>query len=510
MVSTPDNTAASSESTSLFEPLKRLSTQSLIYGVGHVATRIISFLLLPFYTHLITPAEYGEVTLLFIFIAVVHVFYVYGFDISFLRYYVMEDDPAARRKMMGGTFITITSTSVLFTAVIFFASTSLASLVFQDPGDIILKSKLIQLCAGILFFDTVAVFPFLVLRGQQKAMLFTALKLLNVLITIALNILLVAVWKWGIVGIFWATFWASLSTMVLVFLVSVRYFALGFSWEMLRKFAVFGLPNVPSLFFVMIIELSDRKILEIISGAEEVGLYSTGYKMGLFMGIVANAFRFAWQPFFLDHAKKPDAPRTFARVLTYYVLVTCFMFLGLIYFINPIIRAQLPILNGSIIDPRFWAGMAVFPIILGAHMVDGVYANFTVGIYIKKKTHYLPLITGVAAAINIVGNLLVIPVWGMFGAAWTTVLSMVVMTVLLYVMIHRHYPVPYEWNRIFKIVAVTAILTGIFYIFPSMPLWVPVLLLLVFPVLLYSVRFFDASESHRLNTMWAKLTGSGR
>ena len=140
-------------------------------------------------------------------------------------------------------------------------------------------------------------------------------------------------------------------------------------------------------------------------------------------------------------------------------------------------------------------------------MVDGVYANFTVGIYIKKKTHYLPLITGVAAAVNIVGNLLVIPVWGMYGAAWTTVLSMVVMTVLLYVMIHRHYPVPYEWNRISKIVAVTAILTGIFYMFPSMPLWAPVLLLLVFPVLLYFARFFDAGESHRLHSAWAKLTG---
>jgi O-antigen/teichoic acid export membrane protein len=383
----------------------------------------------------------------------------------------------------------------------------LASLVFQEPGDILLKSKLIRLCAGILLFDTVAVFPFLVLRGQQKATLFTALKLLNVLVTIALNILMVAVWKWGVVGIFWANFWASLCTMVLVFLVAVRYVAVGFSWEMLRKFAVFGFPNIPSLFFVMIIELSDRKILEIISGTEEVGLYSTGYKMGLFMGIVANAFRFAWQPFFLDHAKKPDAPRTFARVLTYYIFVTCFMFLGLIYFINPIIRAHLPVLNGSIIDPRFWAGMAVFPIILGAHIVDGVYANFTVGIYIKKKTHYLPLVTGVAAAVNIVGNLLVIPIWGMYGAAWTTVLSMVLMTALLYFMIRPHYPVPYEWGRILKIVMVTVVLTGIFYMFPSMPLWALVVLLLAFPVLMYVVRFFDAGESRRLKSMWVRLFG---
>ena len=497
------------DSSSLFEPLKRLSRQSLIYGIGHVGTRIISFLLLPFYTHLITPAEYGEVTLLYIFIAVVHVFYVYGFDISFLRYYVMEDDPAARRRIYGGTLVSLASTSVVFTIIIFIASNSLVSLVLQDPGDIALKARLIRLCGAILFLDTIAEFPFLVLRGQQKPTLFTALKLLNVLITIGMNIWLVAVWKWGIEGIFWANLWASLVTAVLVFVVTIKYLVPAFSWTMLKEFAVFGFPNIPSLFFVMIIELSDRKILELMRTTEEVGLYSAGYKMGMFMAIVANAFRFAWQPFFLDHAKKPDAQKTFARVLTYYMWISAFLFLALIYFINPIIQARLPLLKSSLIEPRFWAGMAVFPIILLAHVADGIYANLNVGIYIKKKTHYLPIITGVAAAVNIGGNLLLIPVWGMFGAAWTTLFSYFLMAALLYWMIYPHYPIPYEWKRIGLIVVVAGVLSGLYFIFPGITLWVRIVLLLAFPVMLYFVGFYNDGEKRRLGMVWASLTRTG-
>ena len=355
----PDSPA---EGSSLFEPLKRLSMQSLIYGVGYVGTRIISFLLLPFYTHLITPTEYGEVTLLFIFIAVANVFYIYGFDIAFLRYYVMADSESERRRMYGATFFTQVITSVVFTAIILLAARPLVSLVFKNPVDILLKARLIRLCAGVLFLDCVAVFPFLVLRGRQQATVFTVLKLSNVLITILLNIWLVAVKHWGIEGIFWANLWTSVITTFAAIVVTVRYLVPAFSWDMLKKFAAFGFPNIPSLFFVMVIELSDRKILEVLRTTEEVGLYSTWYKMGLFMGIVANAFRFAWQPFFLDHAKKPNAEKTFAQVLTYYLWITAFLFLALIIFIKPLVQTRLPVLNSSLIDPSFWAGMGVFPV----------------------------------------------------------------------------------------------------------------------------------------------------
>jgi O-antigen/teichoic acid export membrane protein len=499
------NQIPSNDTSSLFEPLKRLSFQSLIYGIGYVGTRIISFLLLPFYTHLITPTEYGEVTLLFIFIAVANVFYIYGFDIAFLRYYVMENDEVERRKIYGATFFTQVSTSILFTAIILFASQPLVALVFKDPSDIILKARLIRLCAGILFLDCIAVFPFLVLRGRQQAASFTILKLANVLITILLNIWLVAVRKWGIEGIFWANLWTSAVTTLAVTVVTVRYLVPAFSWQMLKKFAVFGFPNIPSLFFVMVIELSDRKILEVLRTTEEVGLYSTWYKMGLFMGIVANAFRFAWQPFFLDHAKRPDAERTFARVLTYFLWITAFLFLALIFFIKPLVQTKLPLMNSSLIAPAFWAGIGVFPVVLLAHILDGVYANFTVGVYIKKKTHFMPFITGIAAALNFGGNLLVVPIWGMYGAAWTTFLSYLVMPVMLYFLIRPHYPIAYEWKRIALITVVTGLLSAIFYIFPNCGWYVRILLLLAFPILLYVTGFFNVGEKNKLNRLWAKL-----
>jgi hypothetical protein len=97
--------------------------------------------------------------------------------------------------------------------------------------------------------------------------------------------------------------------------------------------------------------------------------------------------------------------------------------------------------------------------------------------------------------------------WGMYGAAWTTFLSYLVMTVMLYFLIRPHYPVSYEWNRIALIIVVAGALSGIFYLFPNCAWWVRVLLLLAFPVILYVIGFYDSSEKRRLSQVWGTLIG---
>ncbi|RPH96299.1 polysaccharide biosynthesis protein [candidate division KSB1 bacterium] len=484
----------------MLEQLKNLTRDSIIYGVGHITTRLLTFLLLPYYSYTLLPAEYGELTLYFLFIGVAQAFYFYGLDIAYLRYFTLSKEPEARRGVTGTAVITALVSTTALSLLIILCAKPIGRLVVSNPTQPDLTSLMIVLCSGILFFDTLSTFPFLLLRGTLKPLHFTSVKMLNVAVNIGLNIWFVGSLDLSVLGVLWANLIASAVTLIVLLPVILRQTAFRFDRSLAREMIRFGLPNVPTYLFVMIIELADRKVLEIYRGLEESGLYSAGYKLGMFMAVVTGAFRFAWQPFFLSHAADKDAPKLFARVMTYYLLVTASLFIALSFFVEPLIHFRWPGI-GYIIEPRYWAGLAVFPIILLAHVFDGVYANLMVGVYLKKLTSKLPLVTGVAAAFTVALNIVLIPEYGMMAAAWITLFAFVLEVILLWFAIRKYYHVPYEWIRIVKLFLATALIAGLGLFFRFDALWFRWILLLFFPVLLIVFGFFNERERFYLRKM---------
>jgi len=486
----------------VFRELKSLSRESLIYGVGHILTRFVTFLLLPYYSHQLAPAEYGEVTLYYLFIAVVQTFYSYGLDIAFLRYYTLQKDESARRTIFGTTLLTSSLSSAALTLFLMVAAPQISGWLIREPVHPEIAATMIRVCAAILFFDTLSIFPFIMLRGTHRPFQFATIRLFNVAVNIALNILFLGVWRWSVAGVLWANFWASAITLAIQLPEVWRSAKPSFDKKLLKQMLAFGLPNIPTYLFVMVIELADRKILEAMRGLEEAGLYSAGYKLGMFMAVVTGAFRFAWQPFFLSHAEEPEAPRLFARVLTYFILICGFLFLSFSLLVPLLMTASIPGLGDAIIEKRYWAGLGVFPIILLAHAFDGIYANLMAGVYIKKKTAVLPWVTGIAAVVNVGGNLLLVPSFGMWAAAWLTLLAFAVEALLLWVFIRRSYPVPYEWGRLLHL---TLIVGGLFCL-GSLEVFHGLLprigLIVAMPFALWATGFLRSEERRRLKTLF--------
>jgi O-antigen/teichoic acid export membrane protein len=365
--------------------------------------------------------------------------------------------------------------------------------VIHEPVDPSAVPTYIRICAGILFCDTLSTFPFVILRGFRRPLKFITIKTINVATNLGLNILFIGYLQMSIAGILWANLIASALTVVIMIPDIAAIWKFEINRPLLREMLSFGLPNIPTYLFVMITELADRKILEIYSGISVAGLFSAGYKLGMFMAVVTAAFRFAWQPFFLSHANDPEAPQLFARVMTYYLFITAALFQFLTFFMPPLLYAKWPGI-GYIIAPEFWAGLSVFPIILLAHIFDGVYANLMPGVYIKKLTKRLPFVTGTAALVNVVGNLLLIPRYGMMAAAWTTLAAFVVQAVLLWVLVRSAYTVPYEWSRILKLTLACGVLTLLGLFPPFNSLWIRVVLFLSFIPLLLLSGFLNPSE----------------
>lgn len=473
----------------MLNSLKRLTKHSAVYGLGHIITRLVNFLLLPVYTNQLPTDEYGVSQVVYMYLAFMTIVYTYGIDAAFLRYFILNDDEEKRKEVFSTAFWAVAVVGLAFTCFIF-SNAELNSRMVISEG---VYSRLFRLASLILLFDALAFLPFLYLRAEEKSVHFVVIKFLNVIINVSLNIYLVVFLKRGVEGILLANVWASAVTVLLLLPILMRRVALIFVWHEFKELLRFGLPYLPSTLSVVALDLIDRYFLERLVGLEITGIYSAGYKLGIFMNLFVTAFRFAWHPFFLATSKQEDAKEIFAKILSYFVVVASGIFLIISFFIDDLVR--LNIFGFTLFGSSYWASTKVVPLILLSYLVYGMYVNFVVGIYLKKKTKYLPIVTGVGAVVNVLTNFLLIPRLGMMGAAYAKLFAYTTMAVTLYFFAQRCYIIRYEFGRLLKLAAVVAGLFYFGYNFQgSGENLVKLAMLLSFPLVLFLTGFFERKE----------------
>ncbi len=474
---------------SLLASLKRLTKHSAIYGVGHIVSRLVNFLLLPLYTNQLPASEFGAQAVVYAFLAVMTIIYTYGIDAAFLRYFILNDNTARRRQVFSTAFWAVLAAGILFTTVIYAFDDTISRLLISEGS----YGHLIRLTAFILLFDALSFLPFLFLRAEERSVFYTTLKFINVIINVAMNLYYLLVLKMGVEGILWANLWASGLTFLLLSLILIRNIAFEFNAGDFKALMKFGLPFLPAALSVVLLDLVDRPLMERLAGLEATGIYNAGAKLGMFMALLVTAFRFAWHPFFLSTSKQENAKEVFAKVLTYFTTISVFVFLGLSFFIEDIARFNLG--GVSLIGKEYWGGIRVVPLILLSYVFYGMYVNFMVGIYLKEKTKYLPIITTIGTVVNIAVNLVLIPRIGMMGAGWARVAGHLVMCAMLYLVAQRFYKTEYEFGRLLKLTLIT---TGIFIAGYSAhgdaEYLIKTGLLAATPVLLYITGFFEKRE----------------
>jgi len=469
-----------------------LTKQTLTYGVGNILTRFITFLLLPLFTNLLTPEEYGLATLVFVFLGFMNIIYHYGIDSAFLRSFADTEDEDNKRRLFSTAIWLSLGTGFMFSTLIYTFSYSLSSLLLKDPQYV----NIFRMAAGILLFDAAAHVPFALLRMNEKAKTFIIIKLINVITTLGLNIYLITIVKTGISGIFLSAFIASVITMIIVSLVTISSLRFNFSLILVKKYLKFGLPFVPAGLASIMMETIDRYILAHLKDTATVGLYSAGYKLGVFMLLITTAFNYAWQPFFLRIGNTKEAKPIFARVFTYYILGTSFVWITLTAFMHEIIRFQF--FGFSFIGPSFYNSEIIISVVLLAYIFQGVYLNFIPGIYFEKKTHYIPLLILPGALVNICLNFVLIPRFGIMGAAIATLVGYIVMAFITFPVTQKLFKVPYEWGQISKIVlsSLVAIYTiinfgnSLPYKFLSVFIFLILILFMNFPLVKAKVKYF--------------------
>jgi O-antigen/teichoic acid export membrane protein len=448
---------------------KKLASQAAVYGVSSIVGRMLSYLLTPIYTAHLVPADFGIMTSLYAYVSFLNVIFTYGLETTYLRFANRPSED--RRELYSRTMSLLIVSSVLLTALLILLVRPLLTLLHRPPSYGIYAIWL----ALVLGLDAIAALPFARLRLENKARKFATIRLVNIVVTVVLNLFFIALCpsvlasapgsllaslkplvaavynpSLGIGYIFLSNLAASALTLLLLWReltdFRFRWPYLGF----LQPVLAYSLPLMLMGLAGMINETLDRIMLPAwlpagfypgLSAEGATGVYSACYKLSIFMSLVTQAFRYAAEPFFFAQSTDKNSPATFAMVLKWFTLCCAFIFVG----ISLNLGWLAPLFLRSAV---YRTGLGIVPIILMANLFLGVYYNLSVWFKLTDKTYYGTYIGAAGAVLTIALNFLLIPVLGYMGSAWATLACYFMMAALCWCLGERHFPVPYPVVRL--------------------------------------------------------------
>lgn len=468
-----------------------------IYGVGDVATNLVSFLLLPVYVRHLTPVDYGIIGLLLSVEVVAKIVFRFGLDGSFMRLYFDCPDERAKQTLASTLFgfLLLVDGAILVLVTPFAGPVSTALFGVPGYGLVLLLTLLNIFVMGFSFL------PFHVLRIEQRSRQFVAFTFARSAGTLVVRLLLVVGLGMGVLGVVLAD--VVVSAVITAALVG-RYAALlrpSFSTSVLREALAFGLPRLPHGLAHQIVAVADRYVLRVFASLHEIGLYSIGATFGLALKLFLSAFEYAWAPFYFATMKEPNAKVTFSLVTTYGVAVLAWMAAGVSAMARDVVRLMT--------TPEFFDAAHVVPLVAIGVLLQGVYLLTSIGLNITKNTKSYPVATGIAAATSVAANVLLVPRFGIVGAAGANALAYGALAGASYVLSQRVYPIAYEWGRLAK-VALAALAAYAVAMAGARddraPLWGALaaggVVLVAFPAILALLGFYRAREVTAVREMF--------
>ena len=466
--------------------LRRLGRHSAIYGLGGLVSRIIAVLLLPLYTSYLTTADYGNVETLVALTAVLVTLLRAGISNAFFRFYFDSPEPDARRRVLRTAFWFTIATSTFGLVAGWILAPWIADVLNLEGDDTatLVRAAFVGLWAQMNFEQLTALF-----RVEERSVAFVTASLANVAVTIAATVLLVVAYDQGALGVIVGNFTGTLAVYLALLGYRREQLGLQFDRELLRRMNRFGLPLVPSGLALWVLNFSDRFFLARLAGQDDVGRYSIGVRIASAMVLLLVAFRTAWPAFAYSIEDDREARRTYGFVLTYLLFVACWLSLALGVLAPWIVRMLAR-------DESFWPGADVVAPLAFAGAFWGAYTVVSIGIGRLKRTQFNWVITGSAALVNVALNLILIPRYGIEGAAASAVAAFAFMFVVMAVYAQRLYPVPYQWRRVAIVIGTAVALTVAGRVVDRLD--VAIGLVLAYPVVLLALGFYLPFERARL------------
>ncbi|MCA6489592.1 MAG: oligosaccharide flippase family protein [Chitinophagaceae bacterium] len=425
------------------------------YGVSTMAGRLINYLLTPYLTYQFSTAQYGEMSMVYAVIPFLNVLFSYGMETAYFRF--TKDHP--RQEVNNTAATSLLLTTLVLTGILILLAGPLATLL-QLPE----HPEYLWLAAGIIATDALCIVPFAQLRQEGRPIRFAFIKIGGILTNIFFVIFFLSMWPAWLsshpehFSAGWYDAKAAVMYVLLANLIqnSIVLFLLRKQWKGFQfkldkvlwwKRFSYGLPLIFAGLAGMVNETFDRIMLgwwAPVNGTEaaqtEVGIYSACYKLSILITLGRQAFSLGAEPFFFRLAEKEDAPKQYARVMKFFVITLCVMYLMVMLFLD--------YWKYFIQKPEMWIGLKVVPLLLLANIFLGVYYNLSVWYKLADKTSAGAWITFAGALITLVINYWGIPLYSYMACAWATLACYGSMMIISYYWGQKVYPIPYQVMRL--------------------------------------------------------------
>jgi len=456
--------------------VRKLAGQTLIYGLGTIIPRFLNYAVMtPFYTRIFYKelGQYGIITEIYAWMAILLVILTYGMETGYFRFAQKSEDAA---KVYSTTLISLMISSVLFLIIVN---------IFIEPVSSIMNYKdhqdYIRMFAGIVAIDAFNAIPFVKLRKENRPLVFSTIKIMNVVITILMVIFFLkiapGIWEkstgwfhqvynpdYKVGYVFLANLISSICTllMLLPFILGIK---LKFDPALWYRMLAYSFPLLLAGLSGTINDVLDKVILRRIIGEADgpavVGIYGAGYKIGVLMALFIQMFRFAAEPFFFERAKHADAKKTYSEVMKYFILAMLVVYLVINLYISGF---------QYIIAYTYREAIIVVPIISMAYLFYGIYINHSIWYKLNNMTIFAVYITFAGALVTVIINVLFIPSYGYMASAWAHMASYGTMIILSFIFAEKRYKVNYNMRQYipYFLMATGMVIFGHYFKYPGL------------------------------------------
>ncbi len=449
-------------------------------------------------------------SLLIITLTLISIVFKFGLNHAFFRHYYDTEDVTHRRRIVGSTFIFLLVSSAIFTALLYGLAPQFSALIFKGSPA---RENLLRLVFFIGFFEVINTIPDSILRAKFNSARYSILNIISFVVQISLIAYLVIYVDASVQNVLIGRLISVAFESAIFYFAVRRDLSLSFSFSELKGMLSFGMPfifgTLASTLFIVI----DRFFLEHYAkkGSGEVGVYSMANSLtGVVTTLATMPFGQVWTVMRFKVMNEEGAEEYYSRVLTYILFVSMFLALGVAAVGG----------DGLLIYALkgYYPVATILPLLALSVVLDSASRVLNIGITLRKRTIYGPILTIVALGFNVALNFVLIPRYGIYGATVATFFSYIFFCGLRYWVSNLFFKVRYEWGRVFTILGIGALMVTIFYLMDYLrgdspqtitlllSLGVKTLLALSFPVLLLALRFYDDRELNRISEFWQQLS----
>jgi O-antigen/teichoic acid export membrane protein len=486
----------------MFNELKRLGKQSIVYGFGDALGRLGAFLLLPVYTNYLSLEEYGTLEIFYVTSAVLALFLGRQLSHATLRFYFEYDSKQEQNLVISTCFILYLLFAGLILGICALFSEQFSWGVFSS---IYFRTHFVILFLS-MFFNLSKEILLAYVRAIEFAGFFVGVSIGDLILKLVLCIYFVVFKGWGVLGVLFGNLAGTFLAWLVLSVFTFKRCGFGVDMSKFKDIFKYALPLIFVGLSGTIIGNAGRFFLKMYVSLGAVGLYALGMRFSSILRfLVVQPFTKAYGPFRFSIMKQENAREIYARVTTYFSFFCAWACLCIAAFSGEVIQIMA--------KESYWAASSVIPILLiSVFFGSGLYYMFQIGVYLEKNTKVLAIGFAIAAIIDIICMIFLVPRFGPLGAAFSQALTHVFIAFMGLYFSNRVYFIPYEWNRLMKIVGLCAILVSVsHFTYHSNPYWSALLkapIMFLYPTVLLIIGILNKGERSKVRYFWAKFRGN--